>query len=54
MDYISIYEVAKQLNVSHTTIYKKLKNPEIYKHLELFIKISNKSKSISHEGIDIL
>lgn len=54
MDYIRIYDVAKQLNVSHTTIYNKLKNKEIYKDLKPFIKKSGKSQYISIDGINIL
>lgn len=54
MSYLNIYEAAKELNVSHTTIYNKLKNKEIYKTLKPFIKNVGNSKSISIEGIDIL
>jgi hypothetical protein len=54
MDYINLYEVAKQLNVSHTTIYNKLKNKDIYKELKPFIKRINKVKHLHIEGIELL
>lgn len=54
MSYYSIYEVAKMLNTSHTTIYNKLKNKEVYKLIKKFIKIDGKTKSISADGIEIL
>ena len=54
MDYLSVYEVANQLNVSHTTIYNKLNDKQIYKELKPFIKKNGKSKLISSEGIILL
>jgi len=54
MDYKSVYEVANQLNVSHTTIYNKLNNKQIYKELKPFIKKKGKAKLISSEGIILL
>jgi hypothetical protein len=53
-DYINIYDIAKQLNVSHTTIYNKLKNKEIFIELKPFIKRIKKVRYIHKNGIDIL
>lgn len=52
--FLSIYEVASILGTSHTTIYKKIKNSDVYKRLEPFIKVYNGNKSISIEGVEIL
>jgi hypothetical protein len=52
--YISIYDVAKKLQVSHTTIYNKLKDEEVYKDLEPFIKKIKNTKYLKLEGVNIL
>ena len=54
MEYISVYEVANQLNVSHTTIYNKLNDKQIYKEIKPFIKKSGKTKLIGSEAISII
>jgi len=54
MDYINIQEVAKKLNVSHTTIYNKLKNKEINKLLKPYMKKMNNVRYLNLEGIEIL
>jgi MinD-like ATPase involved in chromosome partitioning or flagellar assembly len=53
-NYLSIYEVAKKLKVSHTTIYNKLKDKEVYNDLEPFIKKIKNTRYISIEGLEIL
>ncbi|MEN8905601.1 MAG: hypothetical protein ABF289_06535, partial [Clostridiales bacterium] len=53
-DYISIYEAAKKLQVSHTTIYNKLKDKEVYKELEPFIKKIKNTKYLKIKGLEIL
>jgi hypothetical protein len=54
MDNYSVYEVANLLGTSHTTIYNKINNKEIYKELRNFIKKQGKSTIINSDGIDIL
>ena len=54
MEYYSIYEVAEMLNTSHTTIYNKLRNKDIYKVVKQYIKLAGKSKSVSMEGVEVL
>lgn len=54
MEYYSVYELAKQIGVSSTTIYNKLKNREVYKVIKPYIKVVKGNKSISVEGIEIL
>lgn len=54
MDYISVYEVANKLNVSHTTIYNKLNDKQIYKEIKPFIKKSGNTRLIGIEAINII
>lgn len=54
MEYTNIYDVAKQLKVSHTTIYNKLKNKDIYKVVKPHLKKIKRVTHVDKEGIDIL
>jgi uncharacterized coiled-coil protein SlyX len=54
MDKYTVYEVANILQTSHTTIYNKMNNKEIYKELRNFIINQGKNRYISKEGIEIL
>jgi hypothetical protein len=54
MDKYTIYDIAKILNTSHTTIYNKINNKEIYKELRNVIIKQGKTRYIKADGIDIL
>jgi hypothetical protein len=54
MDKYTVYEVADILKTSHTTIYNKLNNKDIYKELRNFIIRQAKVRYVSREGIEIL
>lgn len=54
MDYISVYEVSKKLSVSHTTVYNKLKNDEVYKLMKPFIKKVVRSCYVRLDGVETL
>jgi hypothetical protein len=50
----TVYQVANMLDTSHTTIYKKLKNKEVYKQLSHCITKQGRHTYLSLEGIEIL
>jgi predicted DNA-binding transcriptional regulator AlpA len=54
MKYLTVFEVAEKLGVTHTTIYNKLKNKEIYKSVKIHIKTVNNTRLFSDEIIEIL
>jgi hypothetical protein len=54
MDYLNYYEVAKQLKVSHTTIYNRLKDENIYEELKPHIKKIKNVMCIDNQGIELL
>ena len=50
----TFYEVANLLNVSHQTIYNRVKNKDIYKQVKPFIKNEGKHRYITSDGVDVL
>ena len=54
MNYYTVYEVAEMIGTTHTTIYNKFKNKEVYKLLRKCIKVEGKARLINEEGVEIL
>lgn len=54
MNKYTVYQVADMLKTSHTTVYKKLNNKDIYKRLQRFISKDGRHTYLSGEGVEVL
>lgn len=54
MNNLTVYQVAELIGCSHTAIYNKLNNKQIYKEIKPFIIRDGRQRLVKQEGIEIL